>query len=351
MRTSDPAWKPTKADELLLDIATGSASHPLEVFRRWRETTDWENAPGRVYCLLPSVYLALRDQDLPGSDLNRLAGVARQVSLLNQINLAAMQSLLKQMADINIGLWLSHEYLLTFISEGAADTRPLQQLEIGVLDNDHRDMIGILERSGWHMVGSLAAARLTRESLWQHPRVPSPLQLFSRHNAAHYCSDLGMSWAELDSRSPASIINQAAFQQQTLAALCLGGTMGRTEPYLNWIMDIHRVLNCSSHPFDWLAAARYFVEWELPWHGWQAFTYLRSTGRADIDDTALRLLQDASVSRPESIMYHHGMQRGFWSRLIYHMELSSYVAKRRGQQRCRYLLARSAGIWGSLLNL
>ncbi|MGE5391241.1 MAG: hypothetical protein ACM3PE_09290 [Deltaproteobacteria bacterium] len=351
MKTPDPAWIPARTDKLLLDVATGSTSQPAETFRQWRQTTDWENAPGRIYCLLPSVYLALRDQERSGSDLNRLAGAARQVSLFNQINLGAMLPMLKQIADQNIRFWLSYEYLLTFMSEDAADTRPLQQMEIGVLDNDHRDMISVLDRCGWHTVGSPAAAKLTGESLWRHPQVPSVLQLFSRHNAAYYRSDLGRTWAELDGRSPASIISEASFQQQTLAALCLQGTMGRTEPYLNWIMDIHRLLNCSSQPSDWLAAAKYLVEWGVPWHGWQAFTYLRSTGRVDIDDTALRLLQDASVSRTEKVMYHHGMHKGLWSRMIYHIKLSSYMAKRSGQQRCRYILARIAGRWGGLLNL
>lgn len=348
--TTDPAWKPTKADELLLDIAAGTASQPNEVFRQWRKTTDWEHASGRIYCLLPSVYLALRHQELPSVDLNRLAGVARQASLLNQINLGAMRSLMKQMTDHGIRFWLSQEYLLTFLSEAAANTRPLQQLEIGVLNSNHRDIVNILDRSGWHPVGSPAAVRLTGESLWMHPQVPAALQLFSRYRAAHYRSDLGRTWAEPDGRSLDSVINEASFQQQTLAALCLRGTMGRTEPNLNWVMDIHRLMNCSGRSADWLAAARYFVEWELPWHGWQAFTYLRSTGRVDIDDTALRLMQDALVRKRERLIYYHGMQKGLWSRMIYHVGLSSYMAKHRGQCRCRYLLARIAVRWGGLFN-
>lgn len=337
MKAATDVWIPDTADELLLDIVMNVSADASDCFKQWRKLISWENAPGRVYFLLPFVYYCLQDSDIPGPDKQRLAGVARKVTLMNQMLFGVLKSFLKQLSEHGIQCWLTGELLMLLLIHDAVNRRPVHKLEIAVSQKAYQTSREILIQHGFipistgHYINQAGICRL------RHDKLPIALVLYREDRKNKNQERPAGAWAKLNISPNEEIVLQEYQAEELLFSLCLQGILGSTEIQLDWILDVCCLLQAFP-ALDWQLVAARFIAIGLPWHGLQIMHYLRDTRNISIPDAALSSLQQQPISYSEQLLYKNGTNPKMLSRFIFHWQRSRLEDN--GWERVKYLTDR-----------
>lgn len=331
MKTSIDSWIPKAEDELLLDIVMKTKTDLHNAFNEWRKLTEWSTSPGRVYSLLPSVFYCLKDCDLQDIDRHRLAGVARKVALMNQMIWGNWELLIIEITGQGIDCWVTGELLIVLMNNDAARLKPIHKLELAVSSERYQDVLDILTCAGWITKSSKRCVKQTGRCQFNHDKIPAMLILTLWNDNDDLRKLITVAWAKLNTNSAHQTVVSDFDMEDIIAGLCLKGVMGRTEPQLNWILDVYWLLQAYPHRLDWQLIAERFMFIGLTWHGLQALNYLHYTRRLSIPEKVLNVLSQIPISRRETLLYKYGMRHSPLARIVFHWHLSAIETSGQGR--------------------
>lgn len=143
-------YKPTDAQELLLQAALLEGQPALTAWEQWQSLVDIENLDASSYSLLPSLYQNLLRHPVEDAHMARLKGVYRRTWYANQLRLSQIRSVLMALAAVEVTPILLGDAALS--PDHTDCNRPIHSFALLLRLTDMEATVQTLNSLKWHPV-------------------------------------------------------------------------------------------------------------------------------------------------------------------------------------------------------
>jgi hypothetical protein len=251
----DSRARPTRDQELLLDVAFGPADAVLARWRTWRAQNDLDSVDSGTKRLLPLVYRRLSHLEFEDADTGRLKGLYRHTWYRNQVRFHWAAGAAEVLREAGVEVMLLKGAALSTVHYRDGGLRPMDDVDVLVRTERAPAALEALARAGWlpqtalpqnaflavrhaeELVGAEGARiDLHWNALWQPGR------------------DDALWEAAVDTRIIGTPVKAPCATDELLLA-CVHGAAWNPVPPVRWAADALAVLAAANGSLDWARLA------------------------------------------------------------------------------------------------
>jgi hypothetical protein len=293
---SEPAWRPTPKQELLLRAGLEDGAAAMDAWRRWRAQVEPEQIEGTAFQILPLVSYNLSRIDPSDPDLALIKGVRRHAWTNNQRLIKLGEAVLADLHREGIETLLLKGLSLGTLYYPDMGARPMMDLDVLV----RRD-------------AALRAIAVLGTTL--DPGTAPPEELLRVQHGMPFTDlagrELDLHWYSLWRASPDEDFWDAAIEMELggvptrtlsppdmLLQVCVHGAAWHRTPMIRWIGDAMMVMRATPD-LDWGRFVAQARKRELTLTLTAALDYLRSTFGAPVPAEVIARLRESRPSLTE----------------------------------------------------
>jgi Uncharacterised nucleotidyltransferase len=299
------SWRPTAAQELLLEATVGDTVAAAAAFQRWRGEQDLATLDDGSARLLP--LLVPRSSLFPASDpaWPVIRGCYRRAYFHGQMLRARAAEAMAMLADSGIpALALKGGALLRYY-DGNPALRPMNDFDALVPRARALDAIRLLIAHGWRSTlpnpellpdAYHSACFTSRDGLdfdlhWDV--VPSSTNAFAEDDV----------WTAAVTSEVGGMSLRAVGAEDLLTVVCAHAAQWSPIASIRWVADALAILRSDGTPFDWARVVRQSARWNVVPHLHETLSYLHARWHAPVPATVLAELAGLPVSAVDRRAY------------------------------------------------
>jgi len=304
-------WRPTAADELLLQAVLAKGDEAARAWRAWAMGERLEDLDIGSQRLLPALYRNLCEAGA-GDDpaLGVLRGAYRQSWYRNQLVFRTGAQLLELLYAAGIPTLVFKGAALAVAHYHDVGARPMQDIDILVPPQLARRALTAVERAGWRPVGPhprdvlavFHATTLSRRSL---------LEVADLHWQAFPHSAAGEEdlWAAAVPLTLDGVRTQTLSPADHLLHVIGHGVAWNSVSPVRWVLDAMTILRSAEDGLDWDRFYAQAKRRELVYSVAELVAYLERFGVPEIPEATLQRLRSAPAGRSERALHRARVAR------------------------------------------
>jgi hypothetical protein len=301
-------WRPTQAQEYLLEAAVGGEAGAPAAWRSWRARLGSlrpdavDDGSARILPLLkPRVALLPPDDPM----LPLIVGYYRRSLYHGRMLRARAATLLALFAQAGIATMVSKGGVLGAAYYGDLGLRPMNDFDVLVPRGQALDAIRLLLGAGW--VSTQPMAEMLPDA-YHSACFQSPDRLdFDLHwhllPESCFADAEGPAWQAAEPYSVDDVTTQAPCATDLLVIVCAHAAHWSPVSPARWVADALVILRRAAERIDWARIAMLAQRWHVAPHLSDTLSYLTQRWDADIPRPLLNELRRVSVDRIDRRAY------------------------------------------------
>lgn len=301
-------WRPSAAQEELLEVAVGPQARTPDAWRAWRArlgTADPAAIDGGSAKILPLVKprLALLPRGDPA--LPWIVGAYRRSLYHGRLLRARAAIVLALLADAGIATMLSKGAVLGEACYGDLGLRPMSDFDVLVPRDRAADAIRVLLRAGWVSVQPLPEMLpdAYHSACFRSPdRLDFDLHWHLLPEACFAGAD-DPAWQAAEPYAVDGVATLAPCATDSLTIVCAHAAHWSPVSPARWVADALMILRNGANRIDWERVANLAQRWHVVLHMRDTLGYLAQRWGAQVPQQLLTELERAPVGRIDRRAY------------------------------------------------